>query len=381
MKKRFIMLIPAGILGMGFLLMLLFLNMREDAPKRAFNPRPKLVETMVVNLDRVVSNIQAYGRAASKQPIELFSEVSGTIMAGDVPFLAGQSFQKGDLILKIDDRQTRFQLESKKSEFLSALAVALPEIKSEYPDEYDIWQDYFDNCSFSKKLAHLPEVDNRKIKLILARLNVYKLYYAVLDLEVTLEKHFKYAPFDGSIVYAEISIGSTARNGSYLGTIINLQDMEVEVPVPIEDMQWVDFENPIIFKSKELGGQWVGKIKRVGSTIDERTQTIPIYMSAKQGNPHVLINGIFLEANIPGLHVDSAVVIPRRAIYNEKFVYLVENGKFVYREVSVARRENGSAIIDGGLNNGDTLVIEVMQGIAPGMPAMANISTTEDRSQ
>ena len=53
----------------------------------------------------------------------------------------------------------------------------------------------------------------------------------------------------------------------------------------------------------------------------------------------------------------------------EHYVYLIENGKLIRREVSIARHEKNSVIIDEGLSNGDTLVVELLQGVAPGMPA------------
>ncbi|MFC2085387.1 hypothetical protein ACFLS9_10040 [Bacteroidota bacterium] len=42
--------------------------------------------------------------------------------------------------------------------------------------------------------------------------------------------------------------------------------------------------------------------------------------------------------------------------------------------MDIARFENNHAIIKGGLAQGDTLVVEVLQGIAPGMPAKAVLS-------
>ena len=143
-----------------------------------------------------------------------------------VPFRPAQSFSRGDLLLKADDRQVKLDISSRKSEFLTALAVALAEIKSDTPDEYKAWRDYFDAIEFDEKLAEMPATDDPRIKLLLSRLNVYKLYYDIRDLEITLEKHHFYAPFDGSIISADMREGTTARGGSHLGRIINLEELE-----------------------------------------------------------------------------------------------------------------------------------------------------------
>jgi hypothetical protein len=101
-----------------------------------------------------------------------------------VPFQPGQSFKRGDLLIKVDDRQMKLDLNSAKSDFLNALATVLPEIKVDFPDRYEIWQNYFNSCGFDKELASLPEVEDQKIKLYLTRFNVYKLYFTAQNLDV-----------------------------------------------------------------------------------------------------------------------------------------------------------------------------------------------------
>jgi RND family efflux transporter MFP subunit len=257
----------------------------------------------------------------------------------------------------------------------------LPEIKLDFPEEFDTWQTYFNNCEFDKRIPDLPEVSNQKIKLFLSRFNVYKLYFQVSDLEIRLSKHYFYAPFDGSIVSTDLRVGSTARSGSRLGEIINLEDMEVEVPVPASEIAWIDRNKPVTFTSSELSGVWQGKIKRIGQNLDERTQAIQVYISVdKNGHPG-LYNGAFLQAHIPGKPIKDAFIIPRRSIYSDKYVYLINEGKFDYREISIARDQTDSVIVNGGIQSGDTLVTDLLQGITPGMPAQIRLDKEQEDSQ
>jgi len=185
--------IPILIVLVGFLIMVTLLSFKKDLPRKEPVLSTKLVDTELVQKSKVSASITSYGRVASTQPIELYSESAGILMEGDVPFQPAQSFSKGDLILKIDDRQTILSLNSAKSDLLTALASVLPEIKLDFPEEYQIWQDYFNGCDFDKKLAPLPETDNPKIKMYLSRFNVYKLYFTASDLEIQLNKHYIYA--------------------------------------------------------------------------------------------------------------------------------------------------------------------------------------------
>jgi RND family efflux transporter MFP subunit len=203
----------------------------------------------------------------------------------------------------------------------------------------------------------------------------------VQNLEILLEKHFFFASFNGSIVSANLRVGSTARSGSLLGEIINLEEMEVVVPVEAANLHWIDHEKPVTFRSSEVPGRWTGKISRIGSDINARTQTVEVYIEVDNGQTASLLNGVFLKAHIPGRKVDKSIEIPAKAVYEDRYVYLITDGILTQREVKIVRRELDRIIIDGGLENGDTLVVEIMQGVAPGMPARSKNVITKSGGQ
>jgi multidrug efflux pump subunit AcrA (membrane-fusion protein) len=381
MKRSTTIFVPAAILVVGALAMYGFLGLKPETAKRPPETRAKVVATEVVALQSVPTAVAAFGRVATAQPVMLYAEVSGKLEPGDIPFQPSQSFQKGDLLVKVDDRQARLDLNTAVSDLMTALATVLPEIKVDFPDEYQVWQDYFNSLEFGQRIAPLPETENARIKLFLARFNVYRLFFTVQDLEIRLEKHKFRAPFDGSIVSVDLRVGSAVRNGSLLGRIINLQDMEVAVPVEARDVPWIDRAAPVTFRSTEMAGQWAGRIVRIGSDIDTRTQTVEVYMAIENGGEVSLLNNVFLEAHIPGRAVESAIAVPPKAIYDDRYVYLIVDGKLERREITVARREIERVIVTEGLHNGDTLVTEIMQGVAPGMPARTKVVASESRGQ
>ena len=379
MKRPTRVTLSIVILATGFLGMWALLSLKTGSPKRPPEIRTKVVETAIVLLQPVQTSIITYGRVASSQPVLLNAEVAGTLQPGSIPFKPAQSFSKGDLLVKIDDRQARLNLNSMLSDLLTALATVLPEIKVDFPDEYQVWQDYFNSCQFDKKIAPLPETSNPKIKLFLSRFNVHKLYFSVRNLEILLDKHYFYAPFNGSIVSANLRVGSSVRVGTLLGEIINLEQMEVAMPVEAKDIRWIDRQQLITFTSTEIPGKWTGTITRIGSDIDTRSQTVQIHVSMNNEPGAALLNGTFLEARIPGHRIDNAYAIPPKAIYEDKYVYLITDGKLKRSPVTIVRREPNRIIIDDGIMDSDTLVVEIMQGVAPGMPASARTMSTENR--
>ena len=374
-------LIPVILIFFSVIIMIILFSLREEPPKTPPVPRTKIVDIQVAHLHSVMSNISGLGRITSSQPLVLFSEVSGTVLRGNIPFKPAQSFKKGDLIVKIDDRQLQLDIKSAKSDFLNALSSVLPEIKVDFPKEFEIWQTYFDQCDVYSSLPVLPETQNQKIKLFLSRYNVYKLYFAIRNLEIRQEKHYFYAPFNGSIISADLRIGSIARNGSRLGEVINLDDLEVEIPVPAEDIRWIDRSKQVRVESAELGKSWEGRINRIGNSIDARTQSVPVFIKINPTQVNGLFEGIFLNANIPGKIIENAITIPRKIVYDNQYVYFIKNGRLDYRKVDIVRRETDQVIINGGLMNGDTIVTEVMQGVAEGMLARPKSGLDSERSR
>jgi len=229
-------------------------------------------------------------------------------------------------------------------------------------------------------IPELPAAANQKIKLYLSRFNVYKIYFTIRDLEILHEKHFFYAPFKGSIVSADLRVGSNARTGTRLGEIINLETLEAEMPVPADDIRWIDRNKPVTLTSSEIEGAWTGTIRRIGKTIDTRTQTVQIYIAVDQSGDENLYDGVFLKATIPGKNIANACSVPREALYEQKFVYVIENERLSYRQVQVVRGQPDYVIVNGGLEDGELLVVEMLQGVAPGMLARPRQNCTEDKN-
>ncbi len=279
MNKNAKIIIPITIIAIGAISMFILLSMKETPAKREVHIKPKVVATKIVQLTNIETLVSGYGKVKSSQPIDLVSEVNGTLISSGSDFKPGLSFNKGDLLIKVDDRQIKLKINSQKSELMSVLAQMLPEIKLEYPNDYIIWEKFFKNIQFDNNLDRLPKTKNEKVKLFLSRFKVYQIYFGIKDLEIELEKHYFYALFDGSILECNKREGSNVRVGNIIGNIVNLEDYEVEVSVSIDDVNWIDNKKTITLNNQEFANRWSGKLERIGSAIDSRTQTLTIYIS------------------------------------------------------------------------------------------------------
>jgi membrane fusion protein (multidrug efflux system) len=374
MKRKLIVLSPVIIILLGFAIMRVLMSFKEEQPKRGTTIKPRMVETVEVQLGDVPATLTTFGTLASSQPVTLISEVSGTLQPGNIKFQPAQSFKKGDLLLKVDDRQIKLELNSTKSDLLTALASIMPEIKVSTPEIFQTWQNYFDAINFEEKIGPLPDTQDQRLKALLARYNIYKLYFQVQNLEIRAAKHTFYAPFNGSIVTTSLRVGSVAAPGTRLAEIINLDQLEVEIQVPARDINWISPNAQVHLTKPGSSVHWKGHIDRIGNVIDDRSQSIFAYIKLDDTANVTPTAGVFLKADIVAQTIPDAIKVSRRAVYEESYVFLVKDAQFVQRDVEIAFSEGDYYIINGGLMVGDTLVSEVLQGVSAGMPAQAILS-------
>jgi hypothetical protein len=71
---------------------------------------------------------------------------------------------------------------------------------------------------------------------------------------------------------------------------------------------------------------------------------------------------------IQGRTLENAAVIPREALREGNIVWVVdESGQLTFRPVEVVRLTTTSAILKGGLNSGEMVVLTTLKAVTDGM--------------
>ncbi len=132
----------------------------------------------------------------AKNKIELYSEVQGVLEISGKEFKPGTSFYKGETILKINSDEFFANLQAQKSNLFNALTAIMPDIRIDFPNEYNKWQSYLQKFDIHKTLEKLPEFSSEKEKFFISGRNILTNYYNVKNSEVKrlvnteLELHF-----------------------------------------------------------------------------------------------------------------------------------------------------------------------------------------------
>ncbi len=344
------------ILG-GAVAMMAFLSSLKEPPRIRKAPEvKKYVRTEAVKYEDILTHVIAYGRVETAQSLDLFSEVSGRMVEGKVRLKQGQNFKKGDLLFQIDATEASLTLKSQKSNFLRDLAAILPDLKIDYPESFDIWQQYFSKLEIEKDLPKLPASQSEKEKTFLATKGIYSTFYTIKSAEERLKKHWYFAPFDGSFSEIVMESGAFVNSGTRIGKIMRKGYHELKVAVETKDIPWIQLGVETSIYSNETQQSWRGTVARISDYINQNTQSIDVFIAIDPSGGKIY-DGQFIEAAIPARIIKDGMEIPRNLIYNSNEVYVLEDSLLKVKPITIHRLMDETAVFSG-LLEGEDLVVE-----------------------
>lgn len=314
------------------------------------------------------SGISATGRLSSQHAVDLSAEVSGQILQGNVNLKEGKKFKKGDLLVRIFDEDAKNNLKASKSRFLNGIAGILPDMKIDFPKSYQRWLAFFNEIDINKDLPKLPAFNSDKEKVFLASRNILNDYYTILGSQIRLSKYSIHAPFNGTFTNVMMQVGSVVNPGSKIATMIKTDVLELEVPIRIDDIYWVNVGDDVIAYTKDGLRSWNGKIIRKSDYIDPNSQSITVYVTLESTNSNPLYQGQYLKAVFSEKELKETMEIPRNALINKEYVFTIEDGKIKKRKVNILKTNETSALFSG-LESGTIVVVEPLVNAQEGTNA------------
>lgn len=365
MEKRKIIIIISVVLIVlvGIVLKNYFASKKEEPKKMPPPIGERIVKVKPVKYQQTQAGITAFGRVSSAQSVTMVAEVGGRLMQGNIELKEAAKFNKGDVIYKIDDREARYNLQSQKSEFLNNVSSTLADIKIDFPEELAKWENFLQQIEVTKPLPELPEIKLRKEKIFISNRKLLNQYYAIKSAEERLQKYAFIAPYNGSIAQLNIQEGSIVNPGTNIGRIIRTDEMEAEIPIKAENINWIEKGMSAKLYAQNKSMQWEGKITRISDYVDPNTQSIKVYITIFPNSQNKLYEGIYLQAAIEGKQLVNTMEIPRKALVNNNQVFVVENGKLKLQTITI-HKVNSHTLIFSGLEEGTMVVIENLINVA-----------------
>lgn len=356
-----IILILAGAIA----LMWAFTMMKPEQTFATESKMLRLVATQLVSYDQINTSIEVPGRLVASQTVEVISEASGKILPGNIALKKGQGFKKGDLICKIYDEEAVLSLKASKSRLLNSMANALPDIKFDYPDQYENVLGFFETIEIEKPLPDLPDIEDKSLKIFLASRDILNQYYTIEVAEERLRKHSIYAPFGGAIMEVYLQAGGIANIGTRIAKVIDTDILELEVPVDLNDLPWVTIGDKVEILNEHRTHTWQGTVARISEFIDPTTQAASVFVQVKNSASNPVYAGMYLFARFTGRGVANSMEIPRQAVFNRDQVYIVVDSALRKHKINI-QKVNPNTLIFNGIEEGTVIVVEPLVNLHEG---------------
>jgi len=345
------------IIGVVFLLFIFFLiykNNLKEAPVST-KEQKEIPNTITCDSNKEQSfslKIDFSGRVNSVNKINILSEVNGVSEVLNARFEVGERFKKGEVLLKIKDDDVNLELKSMKSQFLSLLIKILPDIKMDFPSFGTKLQSYINNFRIEGKMDNLPKFGSIKQRNFLSSRNILSNYYSIKSLEKKIDKFKIRAPFDGIVTKALIDPGSNVIVGQPLGEFINPDIYEISTSVGIQEAGLIKIGDQVVFSSDDLSKNFTASVSRIGSHINELTQSIDLFIVTNDSN---LRDGMYTTGYVITDSISNVYALERSQIMDGDKIYLIENDSLKIKSVKIIAYQNDKVIING-ISDNDCIV-------------------------
>jgi RND family efflux transporter MFP subunit len=377
-KPRIIHFIVSMVfVGIGALV---FVVLTATKPKleRTQPPVPKpMVNVARIKMRPQVVIIRGEGTVRPLREIQMVPQVNGKVVFVSGALVDGGEFEKGDVLLRIDpvDYQLTVTLEQARvKDAESKLKVAEEEAAVSREEWRLLYKADPKINQIPALVAKEPQLAAARAKLAADRADLQK---AKLNLARTEIK----APFDGRVSEESVDIGQYVSTGQALATLFSTNRAEIVVPFEDENLYWFhvpgftpgDERGSVVSVSTRVAGRetfWPGRVVRAEGKLDERTRMINVVIRVDKPyeTKPPLAAGLFVTVEIEGRTLENAARIPRAALRENNVVWVVDkNGQLTFRTVSVARLTPDAALVEGGLKDGEMVVISPLKAVTDGM--------------
>jgi len=362
-----------SILAIGIVSMLGLSATNKKSAKIEAKPEIRKVETLELKYENITPEIEGNGVIAARRTLEIVAEVRGIITFAKNDLKSGTFFNEGELICEIDPRQAVNEVHSLRSDLMKMITSFLAYTKLEDEKMYAKWLKYFNSLTIDNTVPDLPEIIEPREKILISNYNIFAQYFTVKNAEILLSKHEIYAPFAGFITSNAIIQGSYVSVGQKVAIIRDVKNIEISVPLLLDDSKWIDLSNQPEVKIfwDDNPENWVtGIITRQDSRLDRDSQSINIYIYLQ--NPslnHHLFPGNYVHVLIRGITIFDVAKIPRHTIDGLQQIYFVdENNKLGKQPIEIILVQKDFALIKRSLPDNTKIISTLLQKPLVGMP-------------
>ncbi len=300
------------------------------------------VEVYIVTPQPLENKISTTGTLLANEEVELRPEIAGRITS--VSFAEGKRVKKGEVLLRINDRELRAQLERKSLE--EKLAA--------------------DQEHRSKRLLDVAAISQEDYDKVLNALKMIQAEREVIESQ--LAETVIAAPFDGVVGLRSVSEGQYVDANTLVAAMQDIDPIKVEFAVPEKYAGLLTDGTKVGVMIGDAIAAQTGVIYAIEAKIDPNTRTIKARATIPNPNG-TLIPGSFAKVEVTLERIGDALVVPGAAVIpelNGNKVFVARNGKAQAVPIQTGIRTESSIQVTDGLRAFDTLIVTGLLQLSDG---------------
>ena len=361
-------------LGMtGVLLLLLAAACsKKEAPEAA----PAVsVRVAKAEVSAIAQPIELVGVITARQEAGVAAKISGQIV--EMPLLKNRAVHAGDLLARIEARDVAAQ----RAEAAAAVGTArdaVPPAEAALETARRTAErraELYAKGGISKKDVEASQLDvaNAAGALKTANGKVAEARQHLASFDAQLAYADVRAPFDGVVTDQALRQGDFAAAGTRLLTVADTSTVIIKAPLTDEQAGRVHAGDAVTVQPSEYTDVSIpGQVDLVGRSADPQSRAVELWVTLRNGNGIMRVNGTARVVVASG-GVPDAVVVPTSAVTLDATnanagTVMVVDAKSVAHEVHVttgAHTRERTQIVSG-LHGGETVVIEGNYGLPDG---------------
>jgi RND family efflux transporter MFP subunit len=412
-KLKALWIVPPLLIGIVFLSVM---KSGKKPPTESELGEPvRTVRTMEIEKSDFVPVAQGYGEVQPDQVWKSLAQVAGRIIEIHPRLDNGEIIKKGDTLLKIDPvdyELSLLQADIQLTELGVQKANSTASLKIEQRNlklaekEHRRLRNLAEKGTVSQSSADAAErnmlgsstlVQNMKNTLTLLPTQM-KLQQAIItQLQRDLANTQITAPFNLRVSGLEVELDQYVSKGQHMFSGDSIERVEIVTQVSMTSLRnlflgdadmLVNLDSvtnnlsgltgftPTL--SLDIGGDqlatWDATFVRFSDAVDSETRTMGVIVAVDHpldlvipGIRPPLSKGLFLEVFIAGRTLPDQIVIPRSAIRNGRAYVVDRNSRLEIRTITKRFDQDDYSIVDGGLQEGDQLVLTDLIPAVAGM--------------
>jgi len=364
----FALLIAAGYAGFKYFTE----NKPEVGKKGPKKPKPVYVEIKQFLKQNEELVIDAMGEVYPEKEISLKPSVTGEINEISKNFYPGGIVKKGEILVKIDQRDYLTRVNKYRAAVKKAAAALDLESgqQESAAKEFEMFKNQNTSPIKNKNLAlRKPQLQSAQADLESAKADLKQ---AEIDLAKTIIK----APFDAVLVETNTNTGSYVSAQENLATLYGTSKYRVKAYVPSDRVNRLYQQNKKIkaeVKSQTNNVTRTGYLKSVTGKItqDSRMAEVLIEVDDPLGikeNKPPLLSGDYVSVSIKAGVFEDVISVPRKYVRDNNYLWIFNNKKLEIRKIDILWKNSKNVLIRKSLNPEDKVITSAISVPVEGMP-------------